>query len=207
MPYDWKKQDKKFYLPKETPELVTIPSFRFFVLDGKGNPNSETFADAIGVLYSLSYGIKMLPKKGVTPEGYFEYSVFPLEGVWDVSEEGKKKVFLDKNELVYSIMIRQPDFVNEELAQKIIEDTKKKKPSPLLENVRFQSLEDGLCVQMLHIGAYDDEPKSFEIMKAFCSDNNLTRISMIHREIYISDARKTTPEKLKTVLRFKVAKN
>lgn len=159
----------------------------------------------MGVLYSISYAVKMMPKSGGTPEGYFDYTVFPLEGVWDISEKGKQENNLDKNELIYTIMIRQPDFVTEEIAMKAIEIVKKKKPHPLLESVTFDSMSDGLCVQMLHIGSYDDEPNSFAKMKEYCEENNLNRLSNKHREIYISDARKTEASKLKTVLRYKVS--
>lgn len=103
-------------------------------------------------------------------------------------------------------MIRQPNFVTQSFAAEIIELTKKKKPHPLLEHVEFSSIEDGECVQMLHVGHYDDEPASFKQMKEFCAQNNLMRESKTHREIYLSDARKVKPEKLKTVLRFKVKK-
>jgi hypothetical protein len=206
MKYEWKKNDKVLYVPKNQPEVITIPPMKFFMLNGKGNPNNESFSEAVGVLYSLSYGIKMMPKKGTTPEGYFEYTVFPLEGVWDLAEEARGLEVLDKDSLIYTIMIRQPDFVTDELAQSVIENTKLKKPHPLLENVQFGSIEDGLCVQMLHIGPYDTETESFNKMEAFCKENNLRRVSKIHREIYITDFRKTAPEKLKTVLRFKAEK-
>jgi hypothetical protein len=204
--YEWKKNDKVLYMPKNQPEVITIPPMKFFMLNGKGNPNNDSFSEAVGVLYSLSYGIKMMPKKGTTPEGYFEYTVFPLEGVWDLAEEARGLEVLDKDSLIYTIMIRQPDFVTDELAQSVIENTKLKKPHPLLENVQFGSIEDGLCVQMLHIGPYDTETESFNKMEAFCKENNLRRVSKIHREIYITDFRKTAPEKLKTVLRFKAEK-
>lgn len=206
MKHEWKKQEKNVYLPKQTPELITIPSHQFFSIEGQGNPNSEAFAEAIGVLYSLSYVLKMLPKKGITPVGYFEYAVYPLEGIWDLSEKAKLEKIFDKNELVYKIMIRQPDFVDDELAMQIIEITKKKKSHPLLGKVKFESIEDGLSVQMLHIGAYDDEPRSFLLMKEFCRNNHLSRDDLRHREIYLSDFRKTAPEKLKTVLRYFVKK-
>ena len=101
-------------------------------------------------------------------------------------------------------MIRQPDFVNHDFAAEIIELTKKKKPHPLLENVIFNSIEDGNCVQMMHLGSYDDEPVSFRKMEDFCNEKNLTRESKIHREIYLSDARRVSKEQLKTVLRFKI---
>lgn len=200
--HEWKKNEKQVYLPKTQPELVTIPPYKFFTISGQGNPNDEPFAEAIGVLYSLAYGVKMSPKKGNTPAGYFEYSVYPLEGIWDLSDEAKGKDTFSKDELVYRIMIRQPDFVTDDFALQVIEQTKKKKPHPLLNSVEFETIEDGLCIQMMHLGSYDDEPQSFEKMKAFCADNNLTRHDLRHREIYITDARKTPPEKLKTVLRY-----
>ena len=204
MKYEWKKQAKELYLPKNKPEIVTVPNFKFFMIDGKGNPNDEEFFEAIGVLYSFSYAIKMLPKKDIIPEGYFDYTVFPLEGIWDLAEEARALEILDKNSLIYTIMIRQPDFVTDELVQKVIKDVKTKKPHALLDKVKFNSIEDGFCVQMLHLGSYDDEPKSFSIMEDYCMQNNLKRTTKIHREIYISDARKIQPDKLKTVLRFKV---
>lgn len=203
MKYEWKKNAKELYLPKNAPEIINVPPMKFFMLEGKGNPNNEEFAEAVGVLYSLSYGIKMLPKKGAIPEGYFEYSVFPLEGVWDLAEEARGLEKLDKDSLIYTVMIRQPDFVTDKLAEMIIQETKIKKPHALLQKVRFEILEEGKCVQMLHIGAYDSEPKSFAKMEKYCKLNNLKRISKIHREIYISDVRKTEADKLKTVLRFR----
>jgi len=200
--HEWKKHEKEIYLPKARPEIINVPPFKFFTLAGEGNPNSEAFAEAVGVLYSLAYAVKMLPKKGAAPEGYKEYTVYPLEGIWDLAEEARGKEKLDKDKLVYKIMIRQPDFVTDSLAQEVLEATKLKKPHPLHKRVFFETIEDGLCVQMMHTGPFDDEPKSFEIMEAFCAENNLTRTSMTHREIYISDVRKTAPEKLKTVLRI-----
>ena len=207
MKFEWRKHAKELYMPKSKVELLTVPECKFFMIKGKGNPNDEEFSEAIGVLYSLSYAIKMMPKNGVTPDGYIDYTVFPLEGVWDISEKGKLKLqgTLDKNEFLYNIMIRQPDFVTKEIAEKAIEIVKKKKPHPLLESVTFVSINDGLCVQMLHVGSYDDEPNSFNMMKEYCKQNNLKRITEIHREIYITDARKTEKSKLKTVLRYKVS--
>ncbi len=207
MKFEWKKQAKELYLPKNRPEVVMVPPMRFFMLDGKGNPNSEEFSEAVGVLYSLSYAVKMIPKKGVTAEGYFEYAVFPLEGVWDLAHEARGLEVLDKDSLIYTIMIRQPDFVTDEIAQAALESTAKKTKHPMLSKVRFGSLEDGMCVQMLHLGSYDNEPDSFAKMEEFCKANNMNRISKIHREIYLSDARKTPAEKLQTVLRFKVEEN
>ena len=204
MKYEWKKEEKQLYLPNSKSEPIEVPSMKFFMISGKGNPNDEAFAEVIGVLYSLSYAVKMMPKGGIIPEGYFDYTVFPLEGVWDLEEEARAAEKLDKDKLIYTLMIRQPSFVTEELAQTVIENTKKKKPHNLLQDVRFESIEDGLCVQMMHIGSYDDEPASFALMEEFCNNNGLKRICKIHREIYISDFRKTQPEKLKTILRIKV---
>ncbi len=205
MKYEWKKQDKVFYLPKNKPEAITIPSFNYFMLKGKGNPNNEAFSAAVSVLYSLSYAIKMLPKKGPAPEGYFDYTIFPLEGVWDLSEEGRKKSTLDKDELVYTVMIRQPDFVTASLAAEILERQKSLKPLPQMDKAIFDSAEDGLSVQMLHNGPYEAEPQSFAVMEQYCQENGLLRMSHTHREIYLSDARRSQPDKLRTVLRFPVS--
>jgi hypothetical protein len=203
MKHEWKKQEKEIYMPKNKPEVVTVPEYKYFMIDGRGNPNKEEFAETIGVLYALSYAVKMMPKKGFTPEGYFDYTVYPLEGVWDLAEEARGLEKLDKDSLIYTVMIRQPDFVTEELAIDVIKSVKHNKPHRLLENVRFGTLEDGLCIQMMHIGPYDEEKVSFAMMQDYCEKMNMRRTSMLHREIYISDTRKTSPEKLKTVLRFK----
>jgi hypothetical protein len=175
-------------------------------VEGKGNPNDKSFGDLISVLYSLSYAVKMSSRNGFAPKDYFEYSVYPLEGVWDISEEAKKNppAPLDKSTLVFNLMIRQPNFVNTEFAEEIISRTKKKKPLPLLDHVIFNSVEEGKCVQMLHIGSYDDETVSFKKMEDFCMDNKFIRETKKHREIYLSDARKVSQDKLKTVLRFKI---
>lgn len=206
MAHEWKKAEKQFYLPGTKPAFIRIPSFSFFSIRGQGNPNDKFFAEYIGVLYSLAYAVKMSPKRGLPPANYFEYTVYPLEGVWDISEEAKRNSssILDKSTLVFNLMIRQPAFVTDNFASDIIKLTKKKKPHPLLENVTFNTFEEADCVQMMHIGSYDDEPASFKKMEEFCLDNNFTRESKIHREIYLSDARKVSPEKLKTVLRFKI---
>lgn len=204
MKHEWRKQEKNLYVPKQKPELITVPKQKFFMIKGKGNPNNKEFSEKVGVLYSLAYAIRMMPKQGYTPEGYFEYTVYPLEGIWDLTEEGKKLDTLNKDELLYTIMIRQPDFVTKEVVDKAFENVRKKKPHPLLDKVTFDTLEDGLSVQMLHVGSYDDEPNSFEQMKAYIEENNLERATLVHREIYLSDARKVESAKLKTVLRYKV---
>lgn len=206
MKHEYKKHEKELYCPKDKPVLVTVPKQKFFCIKGKGNPNSEDFAERIGVLYSLAYAVRMMPKNGFTPEGYFEYTVYPLEGLWDLTEEGRKSEVLNKDELVYTIMIRQPDFVNDEVVEKAFEIANKKKPHPLLKEAYFDEIEDGLSVQILHIGSYDSEPESFNKMKAFIEDNGLQIKTLVHREIYLSDARRVEKDKLKTVLRYRVIK-
>nr|WP_307992056.1 GyrI-like domain-containing protein [uncultured Niameybacter sp.] len=206
MKHEYKKHEKELYCPKDKPVLVTVPKQKFFCIKGKGNPNSEDFAERIGVLYSLAYAVRMMPKNGFTPEGYFEYTVYPLEGLWDLTEEGRKSEVLNKDELVYTIMIRQPDFVNEEVVEKAFEIVNKKKANPLLKEAYFDEIEDGLSVQILHIGSYDSEPESFNKMKAFIEDNGLQIKTLVHREIYLSDARRVEKDKLKTVLRYRVVK-
>ncbi len=206
MKYEWRKREKKIYLPKNKPELIDVPTYKFLTIEGEGNPNSESFAEYVAALYALSYGIKMSPKKGIETDGFYDYTVYPLEGIWDINEEAKKnfKGTINKNDLVFKLMIRQPDFVHTTLVDKVRAMTKEKKPHRLLDNVTFEEIEDGKCIQMLHLGSYDDEPKSFKAMEDFAAESGLKRLSKIHREIYLSDVRKVAPEKLKTVLRFQV---
>jgi hypothetical protein len=206
MALDWKKTEKRFYLPKNEPERIDVPAFNFFIIQGSGNPNDEGFAEYIQVLYALSYAVKMSPRKGLAPEGYYDYTLYPLEGIWDISEKARinPSDYFDKNELVFRLMIRQPVFVTPKYALQTIERVKKSKPHTLLNEVSFECIQDGPCIHMLHLGSYDNEPESFKRMEAFASKNNCMRISMTHREIYLSDARKTVPEKRKTVLRFQV---
>lgn len=204
MKHEWRKKEKDRYLPKKTPELVQIPPYQFLTISGRGNPNNEAFSEYISVLYSMSYAIKMTLKKEQEIDGYFDYTVYPLEGVWDISEEAKKTFngILNKDDLVFTLMIRQPHFVTARFVQKMKVLTKARKPHPLLDQVKFEKIEEGLCIQMMHIGSYDNEQESFEIMEAFANQKGFHRKSKIHREIYLSDFRKVAPENLKTVLRF-----
>lgn len=208
MNHDWKIKEKDLYLPKAMPVLVDIPKMKFFIIDGEGDPNtSEEFSMAIQALYGLSYGIKMMPKKGIIPKGYFDYKVYPLEGIWDMKvDETTDFTKLDKNNFIYRLMIRQPDFVDEELAKEIIDITKKKKPNRALDKVKFETIEDGLCVQMMHIGSFDDEAESFAKIASFCQEKGYRRTDHRHREIYLSDFRKVSKNKLKTAIRVWVEK-
>ena len=203
---EWKKQEKHIYLPKSTPCVIEIPEFKYFQISGQGNPNSPEFAQCIKVLYNLSYALKMLPKKGISPSGFFDYAVYPLEGIWDISEEAKvlNSTTLDKNSLVYNLMIRQPDFVSMELAEEIKQTVVNKTKNQKVNQVYFGLIKEGKCVQMLHTGSYDNESQSFKLLENFCHENSLTRISKQHREIYLSDFRKVPEHKLRTVLRYQV---
>jgi hypothetical protein len=207
MKYEWRKTEKDIYLPKQKPTLVTVPKQNFFMIRGKGDPNKEDFSQRVGALYALSYTVRMFPKGGYTPEGYFEYTVYPLEGVWDLTEYGKSFSTLNKDEFLYTIMIRQPEFVTDEVFAKAKETVlnKKKDIDPsILDEVTFESMEDGLSVQMMHLGSYDDEPATFQQMNTFIDDNGLEKRTKRHREIYLSDPRRTEKSKLKTVLRYMV---
>lgn len=126
MKYEWRKRDKELYLPKKNPVIIEIPEQKFIMLKGSGDPNSKEFIEAIGVLYSLAYAIKTMPKKGIVPEGYFDYTVFPLEGIWDKGEKSKGLDVLIKEDLIYTIMIRQPDFVTQDLLDKATDIVKNK---------------------------------------------------------------------------------
>ncbi len=202
---DYKKQYKDWYVPKASPMIVEIPPMRFLKISGQGDPNGEDFATATAALYSLSYAVKMSYKSPVVPSGYYEYTVFPLEGVWDLVD--KERPATDKSNLAYEIMIRQPDFLDDDLLERFITETRKKKPNRYLDTVEMQICTDGLCCQMMHVGSYDDETASFERMRAYCESLGYHRASLKHREIYLSDPRKTEIAKLKTVLRFGIEKN
>ncbi len=195
MKHEWRKHEKEIYLPKKGPQVVEIPSFNYFVISGQGNPNSDDFAERVQALYALSYAVKMSYKSNSVPEGYYDYTVYPLEGVWDLIDP--QKGIVDKSNLKYDIMIRQPDFLTPELAEQFKALVLKKKKLSLVEEVTFKTYTEGLCVQMLHLGSYDDEPASFELMELFAKENNLERVSKIHKEIYLTDPRKTSLEKLK----------
>ncbi|PCI98427.1 MAG: hypothetical protein COB14_07885 [Alphaproteobacteria bacterium] len=205
--YEWRKREKKLYIPKDRPEIVEVPEFKFLTINGEGSPAGKLFTECIGTLYPLAYAIKMLPKKmDVKPTGYFDFTVYPLEGVWDINNNAKKNFSgtINIEDLVYQLMIRQPDFVDKNFYCEMLDYVKKKKPNPLLDKVEFKSISEGKCIQMLHLGKFEDEPASFEKMELFANSEGLTRFSKVHREIYLPDTRRVAPEKLKTVLRFQV---
>ncbi|SNS92720.1 hypothetical protein SAMN05446037_10288 [Anaerovirgula multivorans] len=209
MKHEWKKHEKELYSIKKEPSVITVPRQKFIMISGKGNPNDADFSERVGALYSLAYSIKMRHKAFCSnnPDHnkqfeYLDYTVFPLEGIWTSAGNSP----LDKDSFEYTIMIRQPDFITQEMFEAAYSVVEKKKPHPFLKEVVFDTMEDGLCVQMLHIGLFDDEPASFALMDAFSKDNGLERISHTHREIYLNDARKVQPAKYQTILRYQVRK-
>jgi len=207
MKHEWRKKEKTVYLPKTKPELIEIPEYQFVSISGEGNPNNEFFQEHIVALYSISYAIKMTLKKlEIKPANYNDWTVYPLEGVWDITEKAKQnfKEKINKDELVFNLMIRQPAFITNAFFNEMMELTKQKKPQKLLDKVEFKKINEGRCIQMLHIGSYDNEPATFEQMEQFTESEGLVRKSKLHREIYISDFRKVPVEKLKTTLRFQL---
>jgi len=208
MKQEWRKLEKSLYLPKTEPMLMQIPKMQYLTIMGEGNPNSGLFSEKVGALYAMSYGIRMLNKSDSIPEGYVEYTVYPLEGIWDLSQEGREAFQKDvciielKDQLIYTLMIRQPDFVTPDLVESIREKVLKKNNNPFINDVKLETFEEGESVQMTHIGSYDDEPASFERMEAFATSIGKKRKSKLHKEIYVTDPSKVPAEKLKTTLRI-----
>lgn len=211
---DFKKINKDLYFPKEMPAQIAVPAMKFLMVDGKGNPNTEggEYPAAVELLYGLSYAIKMSPKSGAAPEGYFNYSVPPLEGLWWMKDELDTD-FTQKDHYFWTSMIRQPDFVTQDVFVRVCETLKKKKPSVDVSKARLAVYDEGLCVQCMHVGPYRDEPRTVAkieeyVKKAGLTEDIGTKLAdgMIrrHHEIYLSDPRKSKPEAMKTVLRHPV---
>lgn len=204
MKHEWKKHEKHLYGAKSSPALVTVPMQSYIMISGTGNPNNEDFSNRVAALYSLAYAVKMGFKtaagNAADAKEVHDFSVYPLEGVW----KQKQGETLVKEELEYTIMIRQPDFITESMVCKALESVKKKKPNPLYEEIRFDTMQDGTCIEILHTGAFDDEPASFEKMTQFAEQNGLKRNEGHHREIYLNNANRVETSKLKTILRFSV---
>lgn len=197
---DYKKNYRAIYFPKNVPAVIDIPEMSYITIEGAGNPGGEGFKKDVEVLYALSYAVKMSYKSADVPEGYQEYTVFPLEGVWDLVDYTKPST--DKDNYKYKLMIRQPDFLNEELFARFKSQVEAKKPQLEVSRAKFETVTEGLSCQIMHIGSYDDEPESFRHMTEFCSQNHYERIGKTHKEIYISDPRQTEAYNQKTVLRF-----
>lgn len=209
MPFDFKKEYKEYYLPPTKPSIVQVPAMNFVAVRGQGDPNQEdgAYQDAIGLLYGIAFTIKMSPKAGHAMEGYFEYVVPPLEGFWWIDGlDGMD--YARKADFQWISCIRLPQFVtHEEFDWAVGEATRKKKLD--FSAVEFMTLEEGLCVQCMHLGPYDTEPTTVDAMHAYLAEQDLEldfSEARRHHEIYLSDARRTAPEKLKTVIRHPVRK-
>ena len=203
MKYEWRRQEKTHYGVKQAPVIVEVQQLKFIVVKGIGNPNEVDFSDRISALYSLAYAIKMLFKdvmKNKTDNDITDYAVYPLEGLWEKVNGAE----FDKNKLEYTLMIKQPDFITQEIFTKALENIKKKKPNALYDEMSFRETEEGKSIQILHVGSYDEEPKSFEQMDEFARKLDLTRIGDFHKEIYLSNKNRTSEEKQKTILRYSV---
>ena len=209
MPFDFKKEYKEFYMPKGKPEIVTVPKMNYIAVRGKGNPNEEDgeYKKSIELLYGIAYTIKMSKKGDHKIEGYFDYVVPPLEGFW-WQENVDGIDYSRKENFQWISVIRLPDFVTKADFEWAIEEATRKKKMDF-SKVEFLTLEEGLCVQCMHSGSYDDEPATVAAMDKFIGDNGYeSDISDTrrHHEIYLSDARKVAPEKLKTVIRHPIKK-
>lgn len=207
MAFDFKKEYKEFYIPKNKPEIVNVPKANYIAVRGKGNPNEEggAYQQAISILYTLAYTLKMSYKTDYKIEGFFEYVVPPLEGFW--WQDGVEGVdYGNKTEFQWISMIRLPDFVTKENFDWAVEAATKKKKLDC-SFAEFLTVEEGLCVQMMHHGSFDDEPASVALMdeylKAHGYANDFTN-TRFHHEIYMSDARRVPPEKWKTVIRHPI---
>ena len=207
MTFDYKKEYKEFYLPKNKPEIVTIPSMNFIAVRGKGDPNKEDgeYKQSIGLLYGVAYTIKMSKRNEHQMEGYFDYVVPPLEGLW--WQDGIKSIdYSQKEKFQWISMIRLPEFVTkEEFDWAIAEVTKKKKMD--FSKVEFWVYKEGLCVQCMHIGPYNNEPATIEKMDIFAEAQGYQPDmdeSRYHHEIYLSDVKKCKPENLKTIIRHPI---
>ncbi|WP_295093358.1 GyrI-like domain-containing protein [Ruminococcus sp.] len=207
MPFDYKKEYKEFYMPPRNPTIVTIPPMNYITVRGEGNPNEEDgqYKQAIGLLYGIAYTIKMSKKSSRQIEGFFDYIVPPLEGFW-WQDKLKGIDYAHKENFKWISLIRLPDFVTKtDLEWAVREATQKKKLD--FSKVEFLTYDEGLCVQCMHIGSYDDEPETVKLMHEYMEQQGYSidiAENRFHHEIYLSDARKVAPEKLKTVIRHPI---
>lgn len=207
MAFDYKKEYKEFYLPKKVPGIVTVPKINYIAVRGSGDPNAEDgeYKKAIGLLYAIAFTIKMSKKGSHQIEGYFDYVVPPLEGFW--WQEGTAGIdYSHKEKFHWISVIRLPDFVTEEDFHWAVNEAAEKKQQDF-SKVEFLTVEEGLCVQCMHIGPYDDEPATVQLMHDFAAQEGYVpdiTDKRLHHEIYLSDARRVAPERLRTVIRHPV---
>ena len=209
MAFDFKKEYKEFYMPKNKPDIVTVPRMNHIAVRGEGNPNEEDgdYKQSIGLLYGIAFTIKMSKKGNHQIEGYFDYVVPPLEGFW--WQDGVNGIdYGHKENFKWISVIRLPDFVTKADYEWAVDEAAKKKKSDF-SKVEFMTYDEGLCVQCMHIGSYDDEPATIALMHEFAENQgyvlDITE-KRLHHEIYLSDARKVAPERLKTVIRHPIRK-
>lgn len=210
MPFDFKKEYKEFYLPKNKPQIVNVPKANYIAIRGQGNPNEEggAYQRAISVLYAVAYTLKMSYKTDYKIAGFFEYVVPPLEGFW--WQNGIHGVdYSKKDEFNWISIIRLPDFITRENFDWAVKTASEKKKIDC-SKAEFLTIEEGLCVQIMHFGSYDDEPASLEKMDKYLEENGYEKDfsdTRLHHEIYLSDPRKSTPDKMKTVIRHPIKKD
>ncbi len=209
MAFDFKKEYKAFYMPKNKPQIVDVPKANYIAVRGKGNPNDEegAYQQAISILYAVAYTLKMSYKTDYRIDGFFEYVVPPLEGFWwQDNVDGVD--YADKSSFNWISVIRLPDFVTEKDFKWAVETATKKKKLDC-SSAEFITLNEGLCVQIMHTGPFDNEPETVAIMDGFLEENGYVNDfseCRLHHEIYLSDARKVEPEKWKTVIRHPIRK-
>ena len=207
--FDYKKEYKEYYLPPKKPGVVEVPEMAFLAVRGHGDPNEEggAYKDALEMLYGVAYTIKMSKKGDHRIEGYFDFVVPPLEGFW--WQDGVLGVdYARKEDFNWISAIRVPDYVTRSEFEWAVEEATAKKKRDFSQ-VELLTIEEGLCVQCLHVGPYDDEPATVEAMRAFAEESGYAEDfsdERLHHEIYLNDARRTAPEKLKTVIRHPVCR-
>lgn len=209
MAFDFKKEYKELYNPKSKPVIINVPKINYISVRGEGNPNEAggAYQQAIGALYAIAYTLKMSYKTDYKIEGFFEYVVPPLEGFWwQNNVEGVD--YADKSSFNWISVIRLPDFVSKTDFEWAVETATKKKKIDC-SSAEYLTIDEGLCVQIMHLGPFDDEPKSVALMDTYIDENgykNDINDIRLHHEIYLSDARKVAPEKWKTVIRHPIIK-
>ena len=210
MAFDFKKEYKEFYMPKQVPAIVTVPPMNYIAVRGKGNPNDETgeYKEAVGLLYAVAYTLKMSAKSGYEMKGFFDYVVPPLEGLWWQQNSEEKIDYSRKDDFNWVSMIRLPDFVSPDDVEWAKQTASEKKGLDC-SKVEFMSLDEGLCVQIMHVGSYDSEPETVKLMDDYLEAEGYEKdINDVrrHHEIYLSDPRKADPSKMKTVIRHPIRK-